>query len=92
MAEEKKIEIEEPEANPPTPPTSSDIVKFGPIVKKLETRISILEDSNKTLTERNTSLENEFGKLRQVPSKTPGKSLWDDVNEFLFGPTQPPKV
>ena len=82
-------ENEQPKGTPQeNPPTSADIAggKVAGIVKKLETRISVLEDSNKTLAQRNTDLESKIDAIAKIPSQvTKGKSLLDDLDEFVFG-------
>jgi hypothetical protein len=86
----KEKENEQPKGNetPETPATSADIAgsKVAGVVKKLETRISVLEDNNKTLTQRNTDLESKIGAIAKIPSQvTKGKTLLDDLDEFVFG-------
>jgi hypothetical protein len=93
-----------PNPNPtptPTPasasvlPTSQDVVKSGPVsgvVRKLETRISILEDAKKQLEIQNKELSDKFSLLKGIPSTTPGKSILQELDEFVFGKPTPPKV
>lgn len=76
----------------PAPDTSADIVsgKSAALFKKLETRISVLEDQNRTLSEKNSAFEKDFAKLREMPGRSEGKSLWDEISDFLFSnPTNP---
>jgi hypothetical protein len=82
-----------PNPNPtPTPEpsdnTSADVVngKWHKAVKALETRINVLEDSNKTLQLTNKSYEEKLALLAKTPSKLPGKSLLQELEEFIFPP------
>lgn len=87
MSEEKEEQKEEQEVKEGK--TSNDVVKSAELkhLKKLETRISVLEDMNKTLTEQNKTMEESLKTLKCVPSKTnPSKTLWDELNEFIFIP------
>lgn len=85
-----------PPVNPPapvTPPaddsaTSADVVKgkWANVIKGLENRINVLEDSNKTLQQTNKTYEEKLALLAKTPSKLPGKSLLQELDEFVFGP------
>jgi len=85
-----------PNPNPaptPTPDpiessTSADVVtgKWSKVIKGLETRINVLEDNNKTLQATNKSYEEKLALLAKTPSKLPGKSLLEELDEFVFGP------
>jgi len=83
-----------PNPVPPTPPddsqqTSADVAtgKFSKIVKGLETRISVLEDSNKKLADTNKAYEEKFAVLAKTPSTTqPGKNILQTLDEWLFPP------
>jgi len=84
-----------PNPNPPAPtpdpdpsPTSAEIVsgKWGKVIKGLETRINVLEDSNKTLQATNKSYEEKLALLAKTPSKLPGKSMLEELDEYIFGP------
>jgi len=77
-----------PAPEPDDKATSADIVtgKWSKVVKALETRVSVLEDSNSKLSETNKSYEARFAVLAQTPSKQPGKSLLQELDEFVFGP------
>jgi len=91
-----------PEPTPPNPaptpqpsapaPTSADVVKgkVFDVIRKLETRISILEDSNKTLSETNKGYEAKLALLANTPSQLPGKSLLQELDEFIF--PKPPQA
>ena len=85
------IPEDKPTPQPPEP-TSADIVtgKQSAVNKKLETRISTLEDLNKSLGEQLKEATIKIETLRAVPSKTtPGKTMWDDLNDFIFPKTPP---
>lgn len=51
--------------------------------KELETRINILEDQNKKLVSEKTELEKALAGLTKMPSSKPGRTLADELNEFL---------
>jgi len=87
MSEEKETPEEGKEK--PSEGTSADVVKgeWQKHHKKLETRISVLEDTNKTLREQNEAFTKQFEALKTMPSKTnPARSLWDELNDFVFIP------
>jgi len=82
-------------ANPPVPapdnnenPTSADIVtgKWSKVIKGLENRINVLEDKNTALTATNKAHEERLALLAKTPSKLPGKSLLQELEDFIFPP------
>jgi hypothetical protein len=94
-----------PPATPPaTPPAEPDDLDGAPssadvagsrsarLIRKLETRISVLEDSNKTILGENKSLKEKIEVLAKIPAPgQPGKSLLQQLDEFCFKRTETPK-
>lgn len=82
-----------PQATPQDPPiaidegTSAGIVRRGPKTKRelsLETHVSKLEDEKKTMMSQLSEMTKLVDGARLAPSvRKPGKSLLDEVNDFL---------
>ena len=88
MADQNPNPAPTPTPEPTPEPTSADIVnnKFAKTIKSLETRINVLEDGNKALAATNKSYEEKLALLAKTPSKLPGKSLLQELEEFIFPP------
>lgn len=93
MAENEKPSNQNP-ANPPANPpvvdddddelSSNQLKKVTPKqIRVLETRVSATEKENQTLRETIKSYEERFKLLSQTPK---GKSMLDQVDEWIFGP------
>jgi len=92
MAENTDEPIETPAPNPtPKPRSSAAIVgdDSAKAIRKLQEQISELQDSRDLLKKENSDLLGKFNELSKIPSaKLPGKSLWQELDEFVFGETK----
>jgi hypothetical protein len=80
-----------PPATPPTPkPRSSAAIvsdDSAKAIRKLQEQISELQDSRDMLKQENQDLLSKFNELSKIPStKLPGKTLWQELDELVFGP------
>lgn len=74
-------------AAPAVPVVSPAIIEEnGKKILKLEKALAVAERDSQVAKEAVSKLESEIGSLRQIPHPTkPGKSLWDEVEEFVWG-------
>jgi hypothetical protein len=75
------------ESQQPNQRPSSIVVKdgAGKHIKKLETKISFLEDENSKQAGIIHDYEEKFKVLSKVPSSNPSKTILDQLDEFLTG-------
>jgi len=86
-----------PPANPPKDDgqTAADVAAKGKTAKEihLEKQVSVLEDGQNLLKQELAEVKKFVAAARKAPSaRKPGKSIADEVNDFLFpkAPEPPP--
>lgn len=94
----QKMADENPPPGTPPPakpePTAADLAASGKSaeeIKALQKKVSTLEDDKQGLLTRLGTLETTLGSLKKIPSAKPGKSILDELDDFLgFGEAAPP--
>jgi chaperonin cofactor prefoldin len=92
---EKTDENQNQNPQPNTPPKSTDIVDSNAKeVRQLQERLSKAEKQNQDLSGELSGLRDVVAQLGKMPPKNPDpsipkrKTLLDEINEMVFGPSQ----